>query len=871
MGGTLGVTFEVGARTMGTVASTFATVESRIKNLKASSKELRDVEKKATALTTTAAHLQKTKAAYAANPTAALQKELVAAQKAFDSAEKAASKYEITVANSAKAQAQATAAIKTTEAALARQEKLQANQAKRRELHGRILGTVATAMTVAAPVKLAIDYESAMADVKKVTNFDAPGFAAFSRDMLKLSTEIPMAADGLAQIAAAAGQAGIAEEELMRFTKDAAIMAVAFDISAAEAGGAMTGLRANFHLSQDGVIKLGDAFNNLANNMDATAGEIINYTNRVGTAATFGFTGEQIAALGAAFVALKVPAEVSARATNGLLVKLNNAAGSSKDAQAAFKRLGFTGKQMSEMFKKDGQAALLTFLEAVKKSKDPMKDLTAIMGEGFSDEIAKLVNGLDQYKKGLGLVADESAYAGSMQEEYNVRAKTTANSLELMKNAGKRLGIVLGSTLLPAVATVADTTVKLLEPVARLAEQYPEVTTAVFGVIGTFAGLSVATLGGAYAVTILSDGWTVLKGAYAKLPTRIQLVTKAQALLNVALTANPIGIVVVAVAALAAGIYLLYQKSETFRRGLNAVWSVIKTIGRMVLPVLLFPFVAVWEGIRLAWEPAKEFFGYLWADIKSGAVALWTAVQTAASAAWGMAQSVWNGAAAFFSGIWELIKGPAIAMWETIAAAATWCVDFLRPIWEPVAGFFSGIWEGIKAPAVAVFDWIMTRFNDIAEKFKWLSDTWAKVKGWFGDEEEGVTVQSAEAQVNAAVAAETVAAQPAVAATEAVAASAVTAPLAPRPAPTFPGTRATAESAASQHNSDATPRHQQPAPQIQAPVTQQFNFTMHGMPDKEFAQRVVDAIRSQSGSLEGIIAKIVANIMARQKRLAYDS
>lgn len=874
MGGNIGVTFEVGAKTMGTVASTFATVESRIKDLKGSAKELTTYQTKAAALTTAAARLQEKKSAYAANPTAALKKELDAAQKAFNSAEKSAAKYNITVANSAEVQAKTAAAIKKTEAALARQEKLQANQAKRRELHGRIVGTVATAMTVAAPVKLAMDYESAMADVKKVTNFDAPGFAAFSRDMLKLSTEIPMAADGLAQIAAAAGQAGIAEEELLRFTKDAAIMAVAFDISAEEAGSAMTGLRANFHLGQDEVVSLGDAFNQLANNMDATAGEIINYTNRVGTAKTFGFTGEQVGALGAAMVALKIPAEVGARATNSLFVKLNNAAGNtSKESQAAFKRLGLPAKQMSKMFKEDAQGALLVFLEAVKNSKDPMKDLTAILGEGFSDEIAKLVSGLDQYKKALGLIADESEYAGSMQEEYNIRSDTTKDSMELMVNAAKRLGITLGVTLLSPLKAVARATVSFLDTVTGFAAAYPTVTTVILAGGVALASLMVATLAGAYAVTILSDGWTVLKDVYAKLPSKTALVTKAQWLLNAALTANPVGIVVVAVAALGAGLYLLYQKSEAARKIMNRMWEAMKTIGRMVAPVLVFPLVVAWEMIKAVWEPAKEFFGFLWQDIKSGAVALWAEVQSAASVAWDMAQSAWNGAVAFFSGVWEMIKGPAITLWETIAAAAVWCIDFLRPVWEPVVEIFGTIWEGIKAPAVAVFDWIGVKFDWVAAKFEWLSNTWSRVKGWFSDDEDGVTVKSAEAQVAAAVASETVAAQPAVAAAGVPQQGGATFSTVgyQTARPVFQASPSATQPIAVKFDQASLPKFEQPAPQIQAPVTQQFSFTMNGMPDKEFADRVVDSIRSRSGSLENIIAKIVSNIMARQKRLAYDS
>ncbi|MDR2054350.1 MAG: phage tail tape measure protein [Desulfovibrio sp.] len=623
MGNTaLGIAFTVSAVTGASVGATFATVDARVKSLRAGLKGLQGASTKAAGLLAAEGHLQKAQRAHLANPTEKTALALKAAQARYNSAERAASKYNITMKNAAQAHAATTAQIEKTTAALASQQKFQANKAMRREIQGEMMATVATVATVAAPVKLAIDYESAMADVKKVTNFDAPGFKQFSDDMLALSTRIPMSAEGLAKIAAAAGQAGIAESELLRFTEDAAKMAVAFDISADEAGSAMTGLRTNFKLNQDGVISLGDAYNHLANNMDATAGDLVNFANRVGgTASIYKFTGQQVGALGATFVAMKTPAEVGARAANALMMKLGNAATQGKDAQAAFQRLGFSGKGMSEAFKKDAQGSMLMFLEAVKKSSDPMRELNAIMGEGFADEIAKLVSGLDEYKKALGLVGDEAAYAGSMEAEYAARSQTTANALELLKNSGARLGITIGSVLLKPIAALAALLQTALDPVISLANSCPVLTGGIMTVAVAFAAAKLAALGGMYAWSILSDGWLVLRGAGSRLlgvvrilpmlfkaatyqmlwqrgaaiatsaSMRLQaaatwVVTTAQKALNLAMSGSPIGIVIKVVAAAATALFGLYQTCEPVRAAVDTVisaikdafWSVVKTV-----------------------------------------------------------------------------------------------------------------------------------------------------------------------------------------------------------------------------------------------------------------------------------------------------
>lgn len=100
-----------------------------------------------------------------------------------------------------------------------------------------IVASVASVAAIAAPIKSAIDFESSMADVKKVVNFKGDNeIKGFLNEILKMSQVIPMTADGLTQVAAAGGQMGLAKDELLKFTEMAAKTAVAFDITAESAG-----------------------------------------------------------------------------------------------------------------------------------------------------------------------------------------------------------------------------------------------------------------------------------------------------------------------------------------------------------------------------------------------------------------------------------------------------------------------------------------------------------------------------------------------------------------------------------------------------------------------------------------------------------
>ncbi|MBM3364085.1 MAG: phage tail tape measure protein, partial [Betaproteobacteria bacterium] len=342
--------------------------------------------------------------------------------------------------------------LRTRTEALSRAQQAQARNLENRSAYrAQLMDAVALGGALYGLVQPAVQFESVMADVKKVVNFDTPDqFGQMSKDVLLMSTRIPMAADGIGAIVAAAGQAGIAREELLRFAEDAAKMGVAFDLSGQQAGAAMTGLRSIFGLTQDEVVKLGDAINHLSNNMDAKASDLLNIANRAGsTAKLFGLSGAQLNALGATFLALKTPPEVAATGINALLMKLATADKQNEKFQQGLQDIGLSAEVMKKMIQRDAQGALTTFLRQVKNAPDLMGTLSDLFGMEYADDIAKLVGSMETYEKAVGLVADQTAYAGSMQKEYEARSATTANNLQLLKNQMNRLGITVGNALLP--------------------------------------------------------------------------------------------------------------------------------------------------------------------------------------------------------------------------------------------------------------------------------------------------------------------------------------------------------------------------------------------------------------------------------------
>ncbi|HHR4167349.1 TPA: phage tail tape measure protein, partial [Salmonella enterica] len=187
-----------------------------------------------------------------------------------------------------------------------------------KEMAGLAIGAAAAGTAVLGalvlPVNAAIGFESKMADIRKVVDGldDKKAFAQMSDDILTLSTQLPMAAEGIAEIVAAGGQAGIARGDLMQFANDAVKMGVAFDTTAEESGQMMAQWRTAFKLTQEDVVVLADKINYLGNTGPANAKKISDIVTRIGPlGGVAGVASGEIAAMGATIAGMGVESEIA--------------------------------------------------------------------------------------------------------------------------------------------------------------------------------------------------------------------------------------------------------------------------------------------------------------------------------------------------------------------------------------------------------------------------------------------------------------------------------------------------------------------------------------------------------------------------------
>ena len=499
-----------------------------------------------------------------------------------------------------------------------------------------MLETAGLALTLAAPIKVAIDFESAMADVKKVVQFDEDDAihdkkaAEFGQKLKELSRTIPLSAAELAQIAASGGQLGVPQEDLIKFTTTVAKMSTAFDMSAEEAGDSIAKLANVYGIKVSEMERVGNIINHLSDNSAAKAGDMVKALAIVGgTAKQFGLNVKETSSLVNAFISLgKQPAK-AATAINALLSKLQTAEGQSKEFKAALEDMGITAEEMTQRVSRNGQDALLYFFETLEKvdNQERSQILLNLFGQEYQDDIALLVGSLKNYKDAINNLADEEQFKQSMQKEFDNRAATTANNLRLLRNAIAEVGMNLGSVMLPPLKWISSLLREITNPIARFAEKFPVITTGIMSVITALVGLKVLVVSGGYAWNLVRGGMlafsvilhgaalislatyaipAVVTGLSVLKATTLSLAMKAFPLLSSVLPAVVTGLRAVTLAVISNPIGLLIAGLVTGAAFIITNWQKVKNL-----------FSSIWEYIKSIIKPIGEMFSWMGSTVGS--------------------------------------------------------------------------------------------------------------------------------------------------------------------------------------------------------------------------------------------------------------
>lgn len=604
-----------------------------------------------------------------------------------------------------------------------------------------VVGTAIAAAPLALAVKEAMNYESAMADVRKVVDFDEPdGLVKMKGDILEMSQRLPMSAEGIAKIVAAGGQAGIAAKDLAQFAESAVKMGIAFDVSADEAGQMMAQWRTAFGMNQGQVNTLADQINYLGNTTAVSTGPISDIVTRIGPlASTAGLSASEVAALGASIASTGTPSEIAATGIKNMMLAMTAGESATKDQQKAFESLGISTTDLAERMQTDAQGAIIGLLERIKEL--PAAEQAATMAELFGKEsvgaIAPLLTQLDNLKTNFHAVGDASLYAGSMEKEYEARAATTENQIQLTKNSIAALAVNVGSVLLPAVNDALKAASSAASSFAHWAGEHPALVQGLISVTAAVTALILACL----TIQTIRSGVNLVVSSFRLMKTVIDAAKVSQLAMNAAALANPYVLIAVVIIALVGALIYLWNTNDGFRNAIINAWKAIKAgvlaaiagvvsfikSGFTLLGTILTGFINFLLNLP---QNIAFAIGFIIGVITQLPALVGTAITAAIAFIVTLPSSIYNAGVAFlaFLSDWldsaylttvsllsQLVQGAykfllqlpsycAEAGAEFVAAAEAWAseaynsvINWISQIPGKIRDLISGAWDGIKA------------------------------------------------------------------------------------------------------------------------------------------------------------------------------
>ncbi|GML85831.1 phage tail tape measure protein [Campylobacter jejuni] len=561
------------------------------------------------------------------------------------------------------------------------------------------LKTLVTGGLISQTIGSSINFESAMADVRKVVNFDeGDDIKKMSADILKMTRVLPATAEELAAIAAAGGQIGLGSKDVREFTGLVTKMKVAFDMSAEDVGDSVAKIKNILGISLKDMEDLGDSINNLSDNSASKAREIIDVMKRTAAAGKqIGFTKEQIAALSSSFISLGKGPEVAGTAINSLYRVLATADNMGTKTESAFAKLGISGAFLKQASFDDPQKALDMFLQRISKldQKEQMGVLVDIFGREFADDMATLVGGLDTYKEALKNASDE-AKKGSLQREFDTRAATTENSITKMKSAFKELSIAIGNNFLEPISNAVLVLQGFINKLTNFAINSPKLTTTIIGIGIGFLTLKPIFLTLRFGIFYLINSWRLLQNILLYSQIAFKLVASSCNLANIALKAKTV----------TTAIYTTSLKVLSFvLGGLNKVFKLV-AIGIRVLSVammsnpigLILGGIAIVAGLIIAnWDKVKSWFKSFIEWLKP---------------------------------VWEPIYNVIKAVFDKCALVFTSFKDIIMSVASPLAEFLNSIWQGVGDFFYSIFG---SLFDWFASKLSWVGDMISSISGFIKD------------------------------------------------------------------------------------------------------------------------------------------
>ena len=299
----------------------------------------------------------------------------------------------------------------------------------------------------------AVDFETAMAGVQKTTDMTDVELQVMANELMNMSEKIPIAATELAGLAEAAGQLGIAKEDITEFVEVAAAMGVSTNLSAEEAATEMARIANIMGTSAQDYERMGSVIVDLGNKMATTESEIVYMAQGMaGVGQIVGMSEADVMAYSAALSSVGIEAEAGASSISTLWTNIETmVATNSIELTDMAEVAGMTRQAFAEMWETDAAGAFQAFISGLREAGAEGESVMAILEELGIREIRqrRAVTSLAGANNVLTQALETSTVAWeegtALATEAGTFYGTTASQIQMAENALTNLEAEAGS------------------------------------------------------------------------------------------------------------------------------------------------------------------------------------------------------------------------------------------------------------------------------------------------------------------------------------------------------------------------------------------------------------------------------------------
>lgn len=388
-------------------------------------------------------------------------------------------------------------------------------------------------------------------------------------------------------------------------------------------------------------------------------------------------------------------------------------------------------------------------------------NFTAI-ASAFVNVFNQVMNVVVMVKKSVVDLISAFVKTGAVSAVWNAISSLITAVYNVISSVIVVIGNLIGSftsvgTSASVFTTIGTVIGNIVTVIANVITYISNLVTAILSINGArdvITALAVGIGGIAIAFKVVTTAITLVQAMFATFTTIINVAKTAMLAFNVALSANPISLLVIAITAVTAALVYFFTQTQTgqsiwqgFMTYLSSAWTAMSSFLIGIWNTLGSVFSTIWQALVPVIQNLVSMLQSIWTGYVTAATAVWNGLVSIASGVWNLLKSVILGQILLLidllTGNWSQMKKDAVMIWNNIKSSLG---QIVSGIVTAVSGYFkglgqmlSGIWNSVRSTASSIWNAISSTLRNLANSaINGVKSAWSGITGWASSVWNGV-------------------------------------------------------------------------------------------------------------------------------------